>query len=81
MAIRGRFSAWLFVFIALRVSAQQYSPDLLGGLQWRDVGPMRAGAVMPWLETRPNPIRFIPARWEAAYGRPKTRAHMVFHWR
>jgi len=43
MAIRGRFSAWLFVFIALRVSAQQYSPDLLGGLQWRDVGPMRAG--------------------------------------
>ncbi len=43
MVIRGRFSAWLLVLFALPVSAQQYSPDMFGGLQWRDVGPMRAG--------------------------------------
>ncbi len=42
MAIRGRFAAWLFVLIALPLSAQ-FPSDLLAGLQWRDVGPMRAG--------------------------------------
>jgi len=73
MAIRGRFSAWLFVFIALRVSAQQYSPDLLGGLQWRDVGPMRAGRSYAVAGNSAQPDTFYTGSVEAAYGRPKTR--------
>jgi photosystem II stability/assembly factor-like uncharacterized protein len=43
MAIRGRFGAWLFVLFALPLAAQQYPANLLSGLQWRDVGPMRGG--------------------------------------
>jgi photosystem II stability/assembly factor-like uncharacterized protein len=43
MALRGRFAACLFVLITLPMLAQQYPADLLAGLQWRDVGPMRGG--------------------------------------
>jgi photosystem II stability/assembly factor-like uncharacterized protein len=37
-----RFAASLFV-IVLPLAAQQYPSELLSGLQWRDVGPMRGG--------------------------------------
>ena len=37
-----RFAASLFL-IALPLAAQQYPSELLSGLQWRDVGPMRGG--------------------------------------
>ena len=43
MAIRRRFAAWLFVLFAMPLAAQQYPANLLSGLQWRDVGPMRGG--------------------------------------
>jgi photosystem II stability/assembly factor-like uncharacterized protein len=43
MPLRGRLAAWLFVLFTLPLPAQQYPADLLAGLQWRDVGPMRGG--------------------------------------
>jgi len=43
MPLRGRLSAWLFALFALPLPAQQFPADLLAGLQWRDVGPMRGG--------------------------------------
>ena len=33
----------LFVAFALPLAAQQYPAEMLSGLQWRDVGPMRGG--------------------------------------
>ena len=46
MAAAFRFAASIFV-IALPLSAQQYRSEMLSGLEWRDVGPMRAGALTP----------------------------------
>jgi photosystem II stability/assembly factor-like uncharacterized protein len=44
MASGRRFCAASLVLVfALPVLAQQYSAELLSGLQWRDVGPMRGG--------------------------------------
>jgi photosystem II stability/assembly factor-like uncharacterized protein len=43
LAVRCKFAAWFLMFFALPLYAQQYPPDLLAGLQWRDVGPMRGG--------------------------------------
>jgi len=43
MPLRGRLSAWLFALFTLPLPAQQFPADLLAGLQWRDVGPMRGG--------------------------------------
>ena len=42
MAAAFRFAASLFV-ITLPLAAQQYPSEMLSGLQWRDVGPMRGG--------------------------------------
>jgi len=42
MAAAFRFAASIFV-IALPLSAQQYRSEMLSGLEWRDVGPMRGG--------------------------------------
>jgi hypothetical protein len=36
-------AAFLFVSGRMSPSEPQYPPSLLGGLQWRDVGPMRGG--------------------------------------
>ena len=43
MAIRGRLAVCSFVLFALPLAAQQYPANLLSGLHWRDVGPMRGG--------------------------------------
>ena len=43
MAVRCRFAACFFALFALPLWAQQLPPNLLAGLQWRDVGPMRGG--------------------------------------
>ena len=43
MAIPCRFVAWLFLLLAPPLYAQQYPTNLLSGLKWRDVGPMRGG--------------------------------------
>ncbi len=37
------FAASLGLAFALPATAQQYSAEMLSGLQWRDVGPMRGG--------------------------------------
>ena len=42
-AVRKFLTASLCVAFALPVAAQHYPADLLSGLQWRDVGPMRGG--------------------------------------
>src|SRR5580704_7593037 len=42
-AVRTLFAASLCAAFALPVAAQQYPAELLSGLQWRDVGPMRGG--------------------------------------
>ncbi|MGP8251901.1 MAG: hypothetical protein ACLQHF_07685 [Terracidiphilus sp.] len=42
-AFRPLLAATLCVAVALPVAAQQYPAELLSGLQWRDVGPMRGG--------------------------------------
>jgi photosystem II stability/assembly factor-like uncharacterized protein len=46
-AVRSFLSAILCVAFALPVIAQQYPAELLSGLQWRDVGPMRGGRTYP----------------------------------
>ncbi len=43
ISARRRFAVSLYVFFALPVAAQQFSPDMFSGLEWRDVGPMRGG--------------------------------------
>ena len=43
MAVPCRFVAWLFLLLPLPLYSQQYPTNLLAGLQWRDVGPMRGG--------------------------------------
>ncbi len=42
-AIRRRIAASLCALITLPLAAQQFPAELLSGLQWRDVGPMRGG--------------------------------------
>jgi photosystem II stability/assembly factor-like uncharacterized protein len=42
-AARRRFAASLWFVFALPLAAQQYPAELLSGLEWRDVGPMRGG--------------------------------------
>jgi photosystem II stability/assembly factor-like uncharacterized protein len=42
-AVRRHFTALLPIIFALPLAAQQYPAELLSGLQWRDVGPMRGG--------------------------------------
>src|SRR5580658_4616731 len=42
-AVRRHFAALLLIVFALSLAAQQYPAELLSGLQWRDVGPMRGG--------------------------------------
>src|ERR1700759_1282115 len=42
-AIRPLLAASLSLVLALPLAAQQYPAELLSGLHWRDVGPMRAG--------------------------------------
>jgi photosystem II stability/assembly factor-like uncharacterized protein len=41
--VRAFLASSLSVVFALAVAAQQYPAELLSGLQWRDVGPMRGG--------------------------------------
>ncbi|MGA9464536.1 MAG: hypothetical protein WBV28_17240, partial [Terracidiphilus sp.] len=43
MAVPCRFVAWLFLLLPLPLYSQQYPTNLLAGLKWRDVGPMRGG--------------------------------------
>ena len=44
MAVDRRlWVASLSLMLAFPVAAQQYPPEMLSGLQWRDVGPMRGG--------------------------------------
>jgi photosystem II stability/assembly factor-like uncharacterized protein len=43
MAVRCRLAALMFASLALPLCAQEFRSDLLSGLQWRDVGPMRGG--------------------------------------
>src|ERR1700739_5179791 len=43
LAGRHHFAASLCIFFALPLAAQQYPAEMLAGLQWRDVGPMRGG--------------------------------------
>jgi photosystem II stability/assembly factor-like uncharacterized protein len=44
MAVPRRlFAASLFLFLATSLIAQQYPAQLLSGLHWREVGPMRGG--------------------------------------
>lgn len=43
MAIPRWIVASCLALLALPLAAQQYPADLLAGLQWRDVGPMRGG--------------------------------------
>jgi len=67
----------LFVFIALAVSAQQYSPDVLAACEWRDVGrcaPAHVYAVAGNSAQR----TFYTGSVEAAYGDRKTRATWFF---
>ena len=40
---RRHLAASLCIFFVLPLAAQQYPAELLSGLQWRDVGPMRGG--------------------------------------
>jgi photosystem II stability/assembly factor-like uncharacterized protein len=42
-AVRPSFAAILCIVFSLSLAAQQYPAQLLSGLQWRDVGPMRGG--------------------------------------
>ena len=42
-AVRTLIAATLCAAFALSITAQQYPAELLSGLQWRDVGPMRGG--------------------------------------
>jgi hypothetical protein len=42
-AVRPILGASLSLVFALPLAAQQYSAEMLSGLHWRDVGPMRAG--------------------------------------
>jgi photosystem II stability/assembly factor-like uncharacterized protein len=42
MAAASRFAVSLFL-LALPLAAQQYPSEMLSGLEWRDVGPMRGG--------------------------------------
>src|SRR5271156_563074 len=42
-AVRLLCAAFLVVILAIPASAQQYPAEMLTGLQWRDVGPMRGG--------------------------------------
>ena len=43
LAGRRHFVASLCFVLALPLAAQQYPAEMLSGLQWRDVGPMRGG--------------------------------------
>ena len=44
MAVDRRlWVASLSLMLAFPVAAQQYPPEMLSGLQWRNVGPMRGG--------------------------------------
>src|SRR6201998_118254 len=43
LAGRRHFAASLCIFFALPLAPQQYPAEMLAGLQWRDVGPMRGG--------------------------------------
>jgi photosystem II stability/assembly factor-like uncharacterized protein len=40
---RRRLAASVFFVFAFSLAAQQYPAEMLSGLQWRDVGPMRGG--------------------------------------
>src|SRR6267378_1825839 len=42
-AVRPILAASLSLVFALPLAAQQYPAEMLSGLHWRDVGPMRAG--------------------------------------
>jgi len=42
-AVRHYSAAILSIVFALPLAARQYPAELLSGLQWRDVGPMRGG--------------------------------------
>ncbi|HWG18938.1 MAG TPA: hypothetical protein VG225_00315 [Terracidiphilus sp.] len=42
-AVHRRFAALVCIALALPLAAQQYPGELLSGLEWRDVGPMRGG--------------------------------------
>jgi photosystem II stability/assembly factor-like uncharacterized protein len=42
-AVRRHFAVFSLFFFALPLAAQQFPAELLSGLQWRDVGPMRGG--------------------------------------
>src|SRR5260370_22070304 len=42
-AVRRLFAVSFFLVFALPLTAQQYPAEMLSGLHWRDVGPMRAG--------------------------------------
>ena len=46
-AVRILLSVSLCAGFALPIAAQQYPAELLAGLQWRDVGPMRGGRTYP----------------------------------
>src|SRR6201997_1359612 len=43
MSAGRHFAASLCFLFALPLTAQQYTAEMLSGLQWRDVGPMRGG--------------------------------------
>src|SRR5438309_9224135 len=42
-AIRNFCAAFLGVVFAVTALAQQYPAEMLSGLEWRDLGPMRGG--------------------------------------
>ena len=52
----------------------QYPANMLEGLRWRDVGPMRGGRSTRSQETLRSLTLSTWARWAAASGRPKTPA-------
>ena len=73
-AVRFFCTVFIGLLFAIHVHGQQYPGDVLAGLKWRDVGPMRGGRTYAVSGQPRNPTR---STWDPSVeecGRPRTPA-------